>query len=513
MPSSSPRTRNRGFSLRRSLLAKGVRDSADAGGSAHELQDVSQPRGPLGAGTRSSETVLTVGPASESDDANSPAKKGVAGPALPHYETWARKTSGRARITTGLRQLKERVRKIILRINDVPASKDGRHVDLDVWRQAPRVDERYGRAYIDNSIRSSRYTTWNFLPRQLFAQFSKLANFYFLCISILQLIPGLSTTGTFTTIVPLLFFVSLSMAKEGYEDLRRHRLDKADNNSDASAMRCTGKDGATNGAKTDRAGWTTVKWQDIRVGDVVRLRRDEAAPADLVLLRASGPNGIAYIETMALDGETNLKSKQAAPPLAKSCATLDGLQGSHAHLVVEDPNADLYNFEGRVTTAGETHPLTTAEVIYRGSVLRNTTEAVGIAIYTGEECKIRMNATKNPRIKAPSLQAVVNKVVIAIVCFVVALAVFNTVAYQFWKEDVEKTSWYLARAGVATFPVLASFVIMFNTLIPLSLYVILEIVKLAQIYFMNDIDMYDEASDTPMEARTSTINEELGQVR
>ena len=92
------------------------------------------------------------------------------------------------------------------------------------------------------------------------------------------------------------------------------------------------------------------------------------------------------------------------------------------------------------------------------------------------------------------------------------LAIFNTVAYQVWKESVEEDSWYLADAGVAFFPILVSFIILFNTLIPLSLYVSLEIVKLFQMFFMNDIEMYDEASNTPMEARTSTINEELGQV-
>lgn len=53
---------------------------------------------------------------------------------------------------------------------------------------------------------------------------------------------------------------------------------------------------------------------------------------------------------------------------------------------------------------------------------------------------------------------------------------------------------------------------MFNTMIPLSLYVSMEIIKLTQMLLLNDIDMYDPETDTPFEARTSTINEELGQV-
>lgn len=86
-------------------------------------------------------------------------------------------------------------------------------------------------------------------------------------------------------------------------------------------------------------------------------------------------------------------------------------------------------------------------------------------------------------------------------------------AYQIWQETTEEKAWYLTNASVAFFPILVSFIILFNTMIPLSLYVSLEIVKLFQMLLMNDIDMYDEASNTPMEARTSTINEELGQIK
>lgn len=316
-----------------------------------------------------------------------------------------------------------------------------------------------------------------------------------------------------------MFFVAISMAKEGYDDLRRYRLDKAENNREAlilhayNSIQDSGdEDNRSQSDSGDPGHWARTKWQDIQVGHVVKLKRDDAAPADMVLLHANGPNGIAYIETMALDGETNLKSKRPTAEIAKLCGTAESIGYCGAQFVVEDPNLDLYNFEGKVIVAAQTAPLTNNEIIYRGSVLRNTPEAVGMVIYSGEECKIRMNANKNPRIKAPALQSVVNKIVIMIVIFVVALAIFNAVAYQVWKEDTEDKSWYISDAGVSFFPLLTSFIIMFNTMIPLSLYVSLEIVKLAQIFLLNDIDMYDEISDTPFEARTSTINEELGQI-
>ena len=526
----TPRSRTRGYSLRRSLFNRSLNeqngDSTIELGSVGSRKAADRPASLNPLASNGKKTNTTVSTASLPDDesiSTSPprtVKTAHGTSSLPHYETWVKAKAARAGFAGDLRATYRKVRRIILRIKQIPPSKYGRHIHLDPKRKKALLDERTGKIYIGNTIRSSRYTLWNFLPRQLFAQFSKLANFYFLCVSVLQMIPTLSTTGSYTTIIPLLFFVSISMAKEGYDDLRRYRLDRVENNSNVMVLHAykSTTDGIEKGkeAKSSSSGpkhWAKTKWKNVQVGDVVKLQRNEAAPSDLVILHADGRNGVAYFETMALDGETNLKSKQPSPPVTKSCATMDDLVDCGARFVVEDPNLDLYNFEGKVTVGGETQPLTNNEIIYRGSILRNTTEAVGMVIYTGEECKIRMNASKNPRIKAPALQAVVNKVVVIIVIFVVALAIFNTVAYQVWSGRREKKSWYLTNAGVAFFPIFASFIIMFNTMIPLSLYVSLEIVKVFQLVLMKDIDMYDEDSDTPMESRTSTINEELGQVR
>ncbi|KAI9894325.1 MAG: hypothetical protein M1814_003081 [Vezdaea aestivalis] len=529
-PSASPTSRHRGYSLRRTIFSRSLAESDTPAGSLIELaeagpskQRLSQVQGNGAARSEKTSASASATIVNDSDklvdQANTIGRKrsGVKHPVLPHYDAWIRKKSDRFKFFRPVKDTFRLARKRILRIRDIVPSKDGRHIILNVSRKKPLTDERMGKAYIANTIRSSRYNLWNFLPRQLVAQFSKLANFYFLCVSILQLIPTLSTTGTYTTIVPLIFFVSLSIAKEGYDDLRRYRLDKVENNKETSILHAYDAIPASESERTSLGPkglkhWATTKWRDVKVGDVVKLKRDDATPADIVLLNANGPNNIAYIETMALDGETNLKSKQPPPAIAGILDTDEKISACDAHFVVEDPNLDLYNFEGRLEINGETHPLSGNEVIYRGSTLRNTPEAVGMVIYSGEECKIRMNANKNPRIKAPNLQAKTNTIVIIIVIFVILLAIFNTAAYQIWKDEVEEPAWYLDNAAVPFFPILASFIIMFNTMIPLSLYVSLEIIKLAQMFLLRDIDMYDSNSNTPMEARTSTINEDLGQV-
>ncbi|KAJ4359400.1 drs2 neo1 protein [Ascochyta clinopodiicola] len=521
--------------MRSALFRRNVHDQAQpptAGieldenvGSSHGDTEKSSVYGSRDA-LKSRDTVVSVTPAqieyaSEASDV-SKAKLGRGPIALPLYNSGTKHQANKKSIyAKRVGEFAEQARKFILRQHDIPPSLDGRHILLDPTRREPLIDERTTQPYVQNWIRSTRYSAWNFIPRQLVAQFSKLANFYFLVISILQMIPDLSTTGKYTTIVPLLFFVCLSIAKEGYDDLRRYRLDKAENRREAKVLRTSPSsghkgdlvdDGSVSSPEPDKLLWETIKWQDIQVGDIIKLDRDDAAPADLALLHSSGENNVAFVETMALDGETNLKSKQTAASMSKVIRQQEDVARTTAEFVIEDPNRDLYSFEGRVKVGGKQAPLTLNEIIFRGSILRNTPDAVGLVIYSGEECRIRMNANKNPRIKAPALQGFVNRIVIIIVIFVILLSIFNAVAYKIWQRK-EDELWYLSGSSVAFFPSFTSFVIMFNTMIPLSLYVSLEIVKLAQMFFLHtDIDMYDPVSDTPCEPRTSTINEELGQI-
>lgn len=548
------RSRNRGYSLRRTIFAKNIEQQPDAATPSADVAETEEPPSPPppaspslpppdiaaqpplpapSAPQEKSEVVVaqrsSTSDSTPKDDGSttcySEPKEGRHLSMTLSYERWQKRTAAITTVKARVHEMLETARKTILGIQEIPPSADGRHIDLEPMRTEDRLDERTGKPYVGNAIRSSRYSLWSFFPRQLFAQFTKLANFYFLVVAILQMIPGLSTTGTFTTLVPLLIFVGISMGKEGFDDWRRYRLDREENNRIAWVLRpgagstmpppssaASARDSVS--VASDAQDWAPVKWKDIKVGDVVKLGRDHPVPADLVLLHAEEANGIAYIETMALDGETNLKNKQPCQVVSKVCDSVEGICGNAIHFAVEDPNLDLYKFDGNVVVAaGEKAPLTNNEILYRGSIMRNTTAATGMVIYTGEECKIRMNANKNPRIKSPALQAQVNRVVVLIVFLVLSLAAACTIAYRYWSHDVESRSWYLADSNVSYGPIFTSFLIMFNTMIPISLYVSMEIVKVAQMLMLNaDVDMYDPETDTPIEARTSTINEELGQV-
>jgi phospholipid-translocating ATPase len=528
--SPASRTRDRGYSLRRTLFARNVQSqSADDAIQSIELR----PKQPLPSTEENEqekapeiEPTKTLGTDSQDDlvslaSSDSAPLKYTLSTSWSAGQNWLISTASKSKAYEYYTNLNVTVKEKVFRIKPLPPTKDGRHIELNVTAVDALIDERSGGAYVDNSIRSSRYSLWSFFPKQLIAQFSKIANFYFLVVSILQMIPGLSTTGTYTTIIPLLIFVGISMGKEGFDDLRRYRLDKEENNRYVLVLRPEGrreheekKSAKDTPALEDQGDWVAIKWRDVRVGDVIQLERNQPVPADAVLLHADGQKGVAYIETMALDGETNLKTKQPCQPVAKACSTPEDIIERKASLYfkVEDPNLDLYKFDGNVTVNEEMLPITNNEVLYRGSILRNTQRIYAMVIYTGQECKIRMNANKNPRIKKPALQTVVNHVVVIIVSMVILIAMICTIAYSVWQDDYEESAWYLAGANVSIGPVFTSFLIMFNTMVPISLYVSMEIVKVGQMLLLNDVDMYDEESNTPLEARTSTINEELGQV-
>lgn len=449
-------------------------------------------------------------------------------------------------------------------------SKDGRHIPVTLDHNLAEygkytngkndllVDERTNKPYCKNNITSSRYTVYSFLPKQLYAQFSKVANIYFFVIAILQMIPGWSTTGTYTTIIPLLVFMGISMTREAWDDLRRHRLDNDENrrktrilvkNSDltenldhqqnhlddipndqysyfespsvSAVIPTTHFTNLKLLASNHNVHMVDAEWKDLKVGDFVTLRQDDWVPADLILLTSDGENNEVFVETMALDGETNLKNRHPHTELSKLTRSASGLANINANITVEDPNNDLYNFEGNLElrdTKNNTFkkfPIGPDNVIYRGSIIRNTPRMVGMVIFTGEETKIRMNAIRNPRTKAPKLQKSINRIIAFMVIVVACVSFFSYLGNVIAKKSSinGNKAWYLFEQDAGVAPTIMSFIIMFNTMIPLSLYVTMEIIKVAQSKLMEwDIDMYHEETDTPCESRTATILEELGQV-
>lgn len=155
-----------------------------------------------------------------------------------------------------------------------------------------------------NGISTSKYSFLTFFPQNLLEQFSKPANLYFLVIGGLQIIPAITNTDSQPTIyLPLFVIILISMVKDLFEDLKRHRADKEENNKPIFRL--------------DSQSWERVIWQNLRCGDIVKVMQGEYFPADLLVLQTSEPKGICFIETKNLDGETNLKYKLAQKEVLK----------------------------------------------------------------------------------------------------------------------------------------------------------------------------------------------------
>lgn len=151
-----------------------------------------------------------------------------------------------------------------------------------------------------NEINTGKYTCLNFFPLNLFHQFSKLANLYFLLLTLMELIPAINSSGGFFSMAaPLSFVVAVSMIKDIFEDRKRHLADDDENNKLCEFIPLAGTE------------FIKAPCKEIEVGCFVRVMENQFFPADLVLLNSGLPKGVCYVETKSLDGETNLKYRQA----------------------------------------------------------------------------------------------------------------------------------------------------------------------------------------------------------
>ncbi|CAL5038429.1 unnamed protein product [Urochloa decumbens] len=363
-----------------------------------------------------------------------------------------------------------------------------------------------------NEVSTTKYNLATFLPKSLFEQFRRVANFYFLVSGILALTPLAPYTAV-SALAPLCVVIVATMGKEGVEDWRRKQQDHELNNRIVKVHRGNGN-------------FEETKWKNIKVGDVIKVEKDNFFPADMILLSSNYPDGICYVETMNLDGETNLKIKQA---LEVTSDLQENIKFREVRQTIkcEDPNANLYSFVGSMEWKGQRHPLSPQQLLLRDSKLRNTDYIYGAVIFTGHDTKVMQNATDPPS-KRSKIEKKMDKIIYLLMSSLLMIALLGSVFFGIWtKEDLrdgEVKRWYLRpdattifydpkRAALASFFHLLTALMLYSYFIPISLYISIEMVKLLQALFINqDIEMYHEESDKPTHARTSNLNEELGMV-
>ncbi|CAN6469461.1 unnamed protein product [Victoria cruziana] len=370
--------------------------------------------------------------------------------------------------------------------------------------------------FTGNEIRTSKYTVITFLPKNLFIQFHRVAYLYFLAIAALNQLPPLAVFGRTVSLFPLLFVLFVTAIKDGYEDWRRHRSDRKENNRHAEVLQ--------------GGSYQKKKWKKIQVGEVLRIKANQTIPCDMVLLRTSDPSGVAYVQTMNLDGESNLKTRYARQETTLMDFESDTVFGL---IKCEQPNRNIYEFTAAMEIGGQKIALGQSNIVLRGCQLKNTDWVVGVAVYAGQETKAMLNSAISPS-KRSKLEGNMNRETLWLSIFLLIMSSVVAGGMGIWlgkhKDKLDTVPYYRRKyftsgandgkiykyygLPLEIFFSFLSSIIVFQIMIPISLYISMELVRLGQSYFMiGDIQMYDADSNSRFQCRSLNINEDLGQVR
>ncbi|XP_023277431.1 phospholipid-transporting ATPase 11C-like [Seriola lalandi dorsalis] len=359
--------------------------------------------------------------------------------------------------------------------------------------------------FCDNRIVSSKYTVWNFLPKNLFEQFRRIANFYFLIIFLVQVIVD-TPTSPVTSGLPLFFVITVTAIKQGYEDWLRHKADNEVNKYPVTVL----EDGRRIRKESEK----------IKVGDVVEVEEDETFPCDLILLQSSRDDGTCFVTTASLDGESNHKTHYTVPDAERD------LESLNATIECEQPQPDLYKFVGRMHIYTNNQELAVRSLgpenlLLKGATLKNTQKICGVAVYTGMETKMALNYQGKSQ-KRSAVEKSINAFLLVYLCILVSKAlVCTTLKYVWQSKPGQDEPWYNEKTQreketnlyLKMFTDFLSFMVLFNFIIPVSMYVTVEMQKFLGSFFITwDKDFFDPEIQEGALVNTSDLNEELGQV-
>uniref|UniRef100_A0A667XIB7 Phospholipid-transporting ATPase n=1 Tax=Myripristis murdjan TaxID=586833 RepID=A0A667XIB7_9TELE len=354
------------------------------------------------------------------------------------------------------------------------------------------------KSYGSNKIRTTKYSLLSFLPKNLFAQLHRFANVYFIFLAALNFVPVVEAFQPEIAMAPILLVLTVTAIKDLWEDYRRLISDRFINGLRCQVYSSLQKD------------YIEQRWQDVRVGDFIRLSCNEIIPADMLLLYSSDPHGVCYIETANLDGETNLKQRQVVGVEFTP-------ESFHSRIECENPNNNLSKFRGYMehSTKGRVG-LHNNNLLLRSCTVRNTETVVGIVVYAGHETKAMMN-NSGPRYKRSQMERRLNIDILWCVLLLIIMCLTAAIGHGLWLQQLKDPIFLVdteTSPALAGFYVFWTMIIVLQVLIPISLYVSIEIVKLGQIYFIqNDLALYNDQLDSRIQCRALNITEDLGQIQ
>uniref|UniRef100_A0A4W6EUY5 Phospholipid-transporting ATPase n=1 Tax=Lates calcarifer TaxID=8187 RepID=A0A4W6EUY5_LATCA len=320
------------------------------------------------------------------------------------------------------------------------------------------------RLHKNNKICTTKYTLLSFLPKNLFEQLHRLANVYFIFLATLNFVPVVEAFQPEIALAPIILVLSVTAVKDIWEDYRRFKSDHLINRLLCQVY------------SSKQRAYIDQSWKD----------------------------------TANLDGETNLKQRQVEGQEFTP-------ESFHSRIECENPNNDLSRFRGYMEhSTGVRVGLHNNNLLLRSCTIRNTETVVGIVVYAGHETKAMMN-NSGPRYKRSQLERRLNTDILWCVVLLIIMCMTAAIGHGLWLKNLKDPVFV---ADGETAPALAGFyvfwtmIIVLQVLIPISLYVSIEIVKLGQIYFIhNDLALYNEQLDSRIQCRALNITEDLGQIQ
>jgi phospholipid-transporting ATPase len=364
-----------------------------------------------------------------------------------------------------------------------------------------------------NKVSTTKYNIVTFLPKALLFQFFRLANIYFLIIAIIQSLKVISPLNPATSVTPLVFVITVSLIREAIEDYMRYRFDKSLNSEVVTVYR--------------NDTWVEAKSESLHVGELVMVKEDTVFPADLIIIDSSLPEGIAFIETGTLDGEKAPKFKTAVKDTAGLLNVKEvprnGFKLS-GNCIANEPDQNLYYLQANfaiqysddIKVLNKTIPMEAKQLLLKGAILRSTKWIIGFVVYAGHNTKLIKNSGQS-RVKYSRVETLMSRLLITILFMQMVFCLVSAGLNNAYYRNFVITDPYLPPPEVNPFTdsVIAyfSYLLLLQTMIPISLIISLEMTKVAQGFYMSwDVEMFSRVRGVFVKPGSISLNEELGQV-
>ena len=374
--------------------------------------------------------------------------------------------------------------------------------------------------YCDNSIRTSQYTLYSFLPLAIINQYKTPFNWFFLIQAIIDCIPSISSVNPVTTIMPVVIVLIISLIREAVEDYRKYSNDKLANETMVSVYKMPS--------------FLKQKCSLIKIGNIIKVRKEEMIPADLLIIKTSLSNGFCYMQTSNLDGETTLKPREAIYMTQKklnaekpaSFRRLLNPNDDNCYIEVDNPSKDIYQIEGTIFFKGEKTYFNSKNILLRGSRLKNVRYVYGVAIYTGKDTKLMLNINRTT-LKISDIDYILGKIVIFLIGMCILVTIIASVIGiiyrkkglpEYEKDDFNEGYIYYYRRGsskknaLETIRIIAGHFHMFGV-IPISIVIVTAVVKVFQTAFLEFSQEYKQDEGDQIKCYSTTLIEQLGKVK